>query len=56
MSNLSQKKIEERKKNIEFWESEVQRFLDKGDIMSATWCRVLANNLREEIGGEEKYE
>lgn len=40
---------EETKKNIEFWEKEVQKHLDNGDIMQAVGCRVLTNNLREQI-------
>ena len=42
--------IEETKKNIEFWEYEVQKHLKNNDIMQATACRVLANNLRRSIG------
>lgn len=44
--------IEETKKNIEFWESEVQKALKENDIMKAIGCRVLANNLRKDIGEE----
>ncbi len=43
-------KVEEIKKSIDYWESEVKRNLDKGDVMSATMCRILANNLRKDIG------
>lgn len=46
--------IEETKKNIEFWESEVQKALKENDIMKAIGCRVLANNLRKDIGEESK--
>lgn len=42
--------IEETKKNIEFWESEVQKHLKNNDIMQAVGCRILANNLRKSIG------
>lgn len=45
--------IEEIKKNIDYWESEVQEALKEGNIMKAVGCRVLANNLRKEIGEEE---
>ena len=48
--------LEETKKNIEFWESEVKRYLDIDDIMSATCCRILANNLRESIGEEKIFD
>lgn len=44
--------IEETKKNIEYWESEVQEALKENDIMKAVGCRVLANNLRKDIGEE----
>ena len=50
---MSEEEIKETKKNIDYWESEVRRYLDEGDIMSATWARILANNLREKIGGEK---
>lgn len=45
--------IEEIKKNIDYWENEVQEGLKEGNIMKAIGCRVLANNLRKEIGEEE---
>ena len=44
--------IEETKKNIEYWENEVQEALKENDIMKAVSCRVLANNLRKDIGEE----
>ena len=45
--------IEETKKNIEYWESEVQKALKENNIMKAVGCRVLANNLRKDIGEKE---
>ena len=42
--------IEETKKNIEYWENEVQKHLKNNDIMQAVGCRVLANQLRKDIG------
>lgn len=45
--------VEETKKNIEYWESEVQQALKGNDIMKAVVCRVLANNLRKDIGEKE---
>lgn len=42
--------IEETKKNIEYWEKEVQKHLKNNDIMQAVGCRVLANQLRKDIG------
>ena len=45
-------KPDEIKKNIELWEDEVQKALQENDIMKACMCRVLANKLREDIGGE----
>ena len=44
--------IEKTKKNIEYWESEVQKALKENNIMKAVGCRVLANNLRKDIGEE----
>lgn len=46
--------IEKTKKNIEYWESEVQKALKENNIMKAVGCRVLANNLRKDIGEEIK--
>lgn len=46
-------KIAETKKNIKYWENEVQQALKENDIMKAVGCRVLANNLRKEIGESE---
>ena len=45
-----------QKKNIEFWESEVQKHLDNNDIMQAVGCRLLANHLRESIGEKKNHE
>ena len=45
--------IKKKKKNIEYWESEVQKALKENNIMKAVGCRVLANNLRRDIGEEE---
>lgn len=42
--------IEETKKNIEYWESEVQKALNENNIMKAVGRRILANNLRKDIG------
>lgn len=41
---------EERQKNIELWENEVQEALKENDIWKAVSCRILANKLREESG------
>lgn len=46
--------IEETKKNIEYWENEVKYALRENNIMKAVGCRVLANNLRKDIGEEIK--
>lgn len=46
-------KDEETKKNIVFWENEVQEALKNNDIMKAIGCRILANHLRKNIGEEE---
>lgn len=46
--------IEETKKNIKYWENEVQQALEENNIMKAVGCRVLANQLRKDIG--ENYE
>ena len=54
MSEEEQKAIEKRK-YIKAWEQEAQQWLDKGDVISATMCELLAENLRKEIG-ESKYE
>ena len=45
--------IEEIKKNIDYWESEAQEAIKEADIMKAVACRVLANNLRRDIGEKE---
>ena len=45
--------IEEIKKNIKYWEDEVQKALKENDIGKAIGCRVLANNLRKDLGEEE---
>lgn len=45
--------IEETKKNIEYWENEVKQALKENNIMKAVGCRVLANNLRRDIGEKE---
>lgn len=42
----------ETKKNIEYWEKEVQKALEENNISKAIGCRILANKLREYIGGE----
>ena len=44
--------IEETKKNIEYWESEVQQAIKEKDINRAVFCRILANKLREQIEEE----
>lgn len=44
------KELEETKKNIEYWESEVQKALKEDNINKAIGCRILANKLRENIG------
>lgn len=36
-------------KNIIFWENELQKHLDNNDIMQACMCRILSNNLREDL-------
>lgn len=45
---------EETEKNIEYWESEVQKALKEDNIMKAISCRILANRLREDIGEDVK--
>lgn len=45
--------IEETKKNIEYWESEVQKALKENNINKAIGCRILANKLREDIGEDK---
>lgn len=42
--------LEETKKNIKYWESEVQKALKEDNINKAISCRILANKLRENIG------
>lgn len=42
--------IAKTKKNIEYWESEVQQVLKENNIGKAISCRILANKLREDIG------
>ena len=42
-------KIEETKKNIEYWENEVQKALAENDIFKAMECRILADKLRENL-------
>ena len=37
------------KKNIEFWENESQKELKANNIAKATFCKILANKLREEM-------
>ena len=44
--------IEETKKNIEYWESEVQQAIKEKDINRAVFCGILANKLREQIEEE----
>lgn len=39
----------EKLKNIEYWESEVNKALAENDINKAIACRILANKLREDI-------
>lgn len=46
-------KIEETKKNIEYWESEVQKALKENNINKAIGCKILANKLREDIGEDK---
>lgn len=46
--------LEEIKKNIEYWESEVQQALRENNINKAIGCRILANKLREDIGENNK--
>ena len=53
---MSEEEIIETKKNIEFWEIEVQKHLKNNDIMQAVGCRLLANNLRESIGEKNMSE
>ena len=52
---MNKEEKERIKKNINFWESEKQSYLDKNDIMGAVQCEILADHLRKEIG-ESKYE
>ena len=44
---MGEEKLEETKKNIDYWENEVQIALKENDIMKAVGCRILANNLRK---------
>ena len=46
--------IEKVKKNIEYWENEVQKALKEDNINKAIGCRILANRLRKDIGEKEK--
>ena len=46
------KELEETQRNIEYWESEVQKALKENNINKAIGCRILANKLRESIGEE----
>lgn len=46
-------KIEETRKNIEYWENEVKKALGEKDMNKAVSCRILANNLRKDIGESE---
>lgn len=50
MSKADNKELEEIKKNIEYWESEVQEALKLNNINKAIGCRILANKLREKMG------
>ena len=42
--------IKETKKNIEYWENEVQEALKENNVGKAVSCRILANKLKEKIG------
>lgn len=53
MSEADKMLVEETRKNIKYWENEVQNALKEDDIMKAIGCRILANNLRENIGESE---
>ena len=53
VTNITKRDIEETRKNIEAWENEVQQALKENDIMKAVGCRILANNLRKDIGESE---
>ena len=44
---------EETLKNIEYWESEVNKALAENNINKAIACRILANKLREDIEMKE---
>lgn len=46
---MSKEEIE-TKKNIKYWESEVQKALKEDDMGKAIGCRILANKLREDLG------
>ena len=50
---MSEEEIIETKKNIDYWENEVEKHLKNNDIMQAVGCRLLANNLRKQIGEED---
>lgn len=45
--------IEETKKNIEYWENEVQQALKENNIMKAVECKILADNLRKNMEGNK---
>lgn len=53
MSNFDKIMQEDKRKiiekNIIFWENELQKHLDNNDIMQACMCRILSNNLREDL-------
>lgn len=49
---MNRVKKEEIQKNIEYWESEVQKALLADDINKAIGCRILANKLREDLKSE----
>ena len=53
VANIGKRDIEETRKNIEAWENEVQQAIKENDIMKAVGCRILANNLRKDIGESE---
>ncbi len=46
-------KIEETRKKFEYWENEVKKALGEKDMNKAVGCRILANNLRKDIGESE---
>lgn len=50
---MTEKEKKQTKEYIEAWEREKDEALKENDIMRAIGCRLLANQLRKDIGEEE---